>query len=117
MKRALFSVAAFSLSAFLISLLVFIADAVELKWAIAAGALGLVGVGLALNSFMLTLHTDRRMNEINATLSRIEDLQKEIQKEQKERANSSSPIVTSLQALSQYYMDFLTKQKSEAGQQ
>ncbi len=117
MKRALFSVAAFSLAAFLISLLVFIVDAVDLKWAIAAGALGLVGVGLVLNSFMLTLHTDRRMNEINATLSRIEDLQKEIQKEQKEQANSSSPIVTSLQALSQYYMDFLTKEKSEDGQQ
>ena len=113
MKLALFSVTGFSLAAFLVSLLVFIVDAVELKWAIAAGALGLVGVGLALNSFMLTLRTDGRMNKINATLSRIEDLQEEIQKEQKEQANSSSPIVTSLQALSQHYMDLLTKQKSE----
>jgi hypothetical protein len=43
----------------------------------------------------------------------MEDLLKEIQKEQKEQANSSSPIVTSLQALSQHYMDLLTKQKSE----
>lgn len=113
MKLALFSVTGFSLTAFLVSLLVFIVDAVELKWAIAAGALGLVGVGLALNSFMLTLRTDSRMNEINATLSRIVALQEEIQKEQKEQANSSSPIVTSLQALSQHYMDLLTKQKSK----
>jgi len=112
---AAFSLAAFALAAFIISLLVHIVDTIELKWAIAAGAVGLVGVGLALNSLLLALRTDSKMNEINATLSRIEDLQREIQeiqKEQKEQVDSRSAIVAPLQALSQYYMDYLTKQKS-----
>jgi len=74
MKRILFSITAFSLAALLISLLIFVVDATELKWAIAAGALGLVGVGLALNHLMLALRTDGKIKEINTTLSRIEDL-------------------------------------------
>jgi hypothetical protein len=110
---AIISVAAFVLAAFVVSLLVYIVDSIELKWAIASGALGLVGAGLALNSFILTLRTDNRMKEINTTLSRIEDLQREIQKEQKEQAKSSSPIVMSLQALSQYYIDYLAKQAKQ----
>ena len=113
MTHVLLGVAVFSLVAFLISLLVFVVNTVELKWAIAAGAIGVVGVGLALNSFMIALRADRGLNEINEALVRIEDLQKEIQKEQKEQADSRSPVVTSLQALSQHYLDYIAKQKSE----
>lgn len=117
MKRVLFSIAAFSLVAFLISLLIFIVDTVELKWATAAGALGAAGVGLAYYSCLLALRTDAMMNEIHLSLSQIKGLQEEIQKEQKEQSEqkSSGPaIVASLQAVSQYYMDYINKQKGEA---
>ena len=62
-----------SLAAFPISLLVFVADAVELKWAIAAGALGLVGIGLARNSLNPALHlsADRCMNCLSIPLRKV----------------------------------------------
>jgi len=53
------------------------------------------------------------MTKLDATLARIEGLQEEIRKEQKEQASSGPPIVASLQAMSQYYMDYISKQKGE----
>jgi flagellar biosynthesis component FlhA len=110
MKQVLVSVTAFIFAAFVMALLGYITESIELRCAILAGTLGLLGAGLALNSSLLALRLDNRMKEINTTLSQIEDLQKEIQKEQEEQTRSSSPIVMSLQALSQYYIDYLAKQ-------
>ena len=53
------------------------------------------------------------MAEMSATLDRIEGLQEEILKEQKEQASSGPPIVASLEAMSKYYMDYINKQKGE----
>ncbi len=53
------------------------------------------------------------MTEMDAALARIEGLQEEIRKEQNERASSGPPIIASLQAMSQYYMDYINKQKGE----
>ncbi len=84
-----------------------------IKWAAPAIAIGLASVGLGVNSIAIAYNVDRKIEALNRTLNNIERIQEEIQKEQKEQANSSSPLVTSLQALSQYYGDFLTKQKGE----
>ncbi|MFC2014967.1 hypothetical protein ACFLUP_03130 [Chloroflexota bacterium] len=119
MKRLLIGVTAFSSAAFLISLLIFTADTVGLKWAAAAGALGIAVAGLAFYSYLLASRTDTIMKEIQTSLSQIKELQEEIQKEQKEQGEKQSsgpPIVAGLQAVSQYYMDYFTKQKEDSGE-
>ena len=40
-----------------------------------AFALAVISVGLGASSLMITLHTDRRMTEMNETLARVEHLQ------------------------------------------
>ena len=84
-----------------------------IKWAASAFGIALIVVGLGVNSLIIALHTERRMTEMGATLTRIEGLQEEIRKEQNERTTSGSPIIASLQAASQYYMDYIKKQKGE----
>jgi len=84
-----------------------------IRWAAPAFGLGIIAVGLSLASYLIASHTDRKISKMEDAVTRIECLHEEIRKEQKEQANSSSPVVTSLQAISQYYMDFLTKQKGE----
>lgn len=116
MKQAMFIVAVFALAAIIMALLGYIIDSVELRWAILVGALGLLGAGLTLNSSLMASRLDSRMKDIDTTLARIEDLQKEIQKEQEEHTKSSSPMVMSLQALSQHYMDYLDKQARQANE-
>jgi len=90
---------------------------VEIGWAAFALIFVFVSLGLAGDSFLRAMRTEKRMSEMSATLTRIEDSLEEMQKDQKERASSGSPIVPTLQALSQYYIDFLAKQKSEDEQQ
>ena len=46
-------------------------------------------------------------------LNKIEGILEEMQSKQKEQANSGTPIVASLEAMSKYYIDYLAKQKSE----
>ena len=85
----------------------------EFKWAAPAIALGLLSIGLGVNSISMAYSADRKYTAINETLSNIMQIQEDIQKEQKEPTSSSSPLVVSLQALSQYYTDFLAQQKGE----
>ncbi|MFC1926881.1 hypothetical protein ACFLWV_03940 [Chloroflexota bacterium] len=69
----------------------------------------------AVNSFIQALRVDKSIKEIKETLSRIEVLQQEIQKtqlEQAEKGSSGSTLMPTLQALSQYYMDYLAKQET-----
>jgi len=84
-----------------------------IRWIAPAFGLALIAVGLGVTSLIIALHTEKRTTEIGAILTRIEGLAEEMRKEQNERASSGSPVVASLQALSQSYMDFLTKQKEE----
>ena len=77
-----------------------------------AFALAVISVGLGLNSLIITLHTDERMNKIDVKLTQIVDLQEEMQKEHKEQSNSRSPIIPTLQAFSQLYLDYLAKQQT-----
>jgi hypothetical protein len=88
-----------------------------IKWAAPAVALGFISVGLGVNSLVLVNHTDRKIETMNEALKSIKQLQEEIQKEQKEQSSSSSKIVPTLQAFSQLYLDYLSKQKSGEEQQ
>ena len=83
----------------------------SIRWVAPAFGLALIAVGLGVNSLIIVLRTEGRMTEMGATLARIEGLQEEIRKEQNEQASSGPPIVASLQAMSQYYMDYIAKQK------
>ena len=85
----------------------------SIRWVAPAFGLALIAVGLGVTGLIIALHTERRMTEMNTTLTRIESLQEEIRKEQNERANSGPPIVASLEAMSKYYMDYINKQRGE----
>ncbi len=88
-----------------------------IKWAAPAVALGLISVGLGVNSLVLVNHTDRKIETMNEALKSIKQLQEEMQKEQKEQSSSGSTIVPTLQAFSQLYLDYLAKQQSGEEQQ
>lgn len=78
-----------------------------------AYALGVLAVGLGANSLMISLNTAKRTNSIEATLTRIASLQEEIKKAQEEQPSSSKPILATLEGLSQYYLDYIAKQKEK----
>ena len=90
---------------------IFLLPSIELK--IAAG-----GVAFAIASITSTdlknVLDKQKIDQILDKLSGIEDLQKEIQleqKEQKEREDSRQPIIASIEAFTQLYMDYIAKQK------
>jgi len=115
--RPFISLFSFIILALFFGIVGWVTESTIIKWAAPAIGLALIAVGLGVNSLMIALHTYRRMTEMDATLARIEGLQEEIQKEQREQASSHSPVVKSLQALSQYYFDYIAKQKGEDEQQ
>ena len=84
-----------------------------IKWVAPAVALGLISIGLGLNSISMTRRVEKKIEVMNTTLINIQRTHEEIQREQKEQANSNSPVVASLEALSQYYIDYLAKEKGE----
>ncbi|MFC2073009.1 hypothetical protein ACFLUU_10025 [Chloroflexota bacterium] len=88
-------------------------ESLSIRWVAPAFGLALISVGLGVNSLIIALHTEKRATELGAVLDRIEGLAEEMRKEQNERASSGPPIIASLQAISQYYMDYIDKQKEE----
>ena len=53
------------------------------------------------------------IDQILDKLNKIEGMLEEIQSKQIEQANSGTPIVASLEAMTKYYMDYINKQKEE----
>ena len=91
-------------------------ESVPSKWALGAVALGIIGIGLGLNSLIIAIDTNRRMNELKLTIKSILETNEELKRnlnEQKEQKDSHSNIVPTLQAFSQLYIDYISKQKSE----
>ncbi|MFC1950041.1 phage holin family protein [Chloroflexota bacterium] len=82
------------------------------KWAAPAVALGLIAVGLGINSLALVNRIDRKLGAMSETIDNIEQIQEAMQKEQNEKAGSHSTIGPTLQAFSQLYMDYLAKKPS-----
>lgn len=110
--RPFTSLLSFIILALIVILLGLFTQSLELKWAAAIG-LALVAVGLGVNSLMISRNTDRKLNELNTNLTRIEALQAEMQKAHEEQSSSKTMIIPTLEAFSQLYLDYLTKQKSE----
>jgi NACalpha-BTF3-like transcription factor len=86
-------------------------------WFAPVVSLVLISIGLGFNSLVLVRHMDRKIEAITLTLKNIEQIQEAIQKKQKEQSSSPSAIVPTLQAFSQLYLDYLTKQQREEEQQ
>jgi len=106
-----------SLMSFIIAALIFVLIALvipssTIKWAAPAIALALISVGLGVNSMIIASQIDRKISRIDA---QIESLYEKIEEGQKE-SSSSSPIIPTIQAFSQLYLDYLAKQKSEEEQ-
>jgi len=109
--RPFISLLSFILIALIVFLMGVLIPSLELKWTAAIG-LALIAAGLGINGLMISMHTDKRINELNTTLARIENLQTEMQKEYQEKSSSGSMIIPTLEAFSQMYLDYLAKQKS-----
>ena len=112
-RRAFINLLSFTVLALILILYGLVAQSEMVKWALPAIGLGIISLGLGVNSLIIARDGDKRISEINAALTRIGDLQTEIRNEQKEQSSSGSTIVPTLQALSQYYFDYVAKQKRE----
>lgn len=88
-------------------------ESTSLRWIFPAFGLGLIATGLGLFSFMTALHTEKKVTELGEVLISIEDLATGMKEEITERSNPGPPIIASLQALTQSYMDSLNKKNEE----
>lgn len=86
-------------------------------WVAPVVALGLILTGLGLNSLVLVYRTNQKIDSIQETLARIEQMQEAIQKEQEKQSGSHTTIVPTLQAFTQLYMDSVANRGSEEEQQ
>jgi len=107
--RLIISMFAFSVGALILGIIGWTSGETMLT----AYALGVLAVGLGINSLMIALNTAKKTNTIEATLRHIERLQEEIKKAQEEQPGSSRPILATLEGLSQYYLDYLARQKEK----
>ena len=114
MKRSLYYYPlAVVIVAIILALFGWFAESTAVRWVALSFGLALIASGLGLYSFLISLHTERTMIEMSTALARIESLQEEIRKDQKEGTSSGTPIVASLEAMTQYYIDYINKQKGE----
>ncbi len=102
----------FVIAAILFGIVGWVTLSPAVKWAAPVVALGLIAVGLGVNSLVLVNRIDRKLGAMSETIDNIEQIQETMQKEQNEQAGPSSTIVPTLQAFSQLYMDYLAKQQS-----
>jgi sulfite exporter TauE/SafE len=89
----------------------------DVLWSVPVIVLGFILIGLGVNGLVLSYRTDSKIRAIYDTLKHIEELQEAIKSEQDKQASSHTPIVTTLQAFSQLYMDSLASRQSEEEQQ
>ncbi len=89
----------------------FTVTSIELK--IAVGSLSIVFASIAFSGIR-DMADKQKIDQILDKLSKIEDLQKEIQseqKEQKEQGSSRQPIIASIEAFTKFYMGYMAKRK------
>ncbi len=107
--RQFIPIFAFSLGALVLAIIGWTSGQAVLN----AYALGVLSLGLGINSLMISLHTTRRMKSVEATLTRIEGLQQEIKRGQEQQPSTSKPILATLEGLTQYYLDYMAQHKAK----
>ena len=89
----------------------------DIMWLAPIVSLGLILIGLGVNSLLLLRYTDKRIEAINVTLKNIEQIQETMRKEQEEQSRSTSTVAPTLQAFSQLYLDYFTRQQGGGGEE
>jgi hypothetical protein len=115
-KRLYYYPLAIIILAVLLAVIGWFSESSSIRWVAPAFGLALIAVGLCVYSLITTLHTERKMTVMGVALARIEGLQEEIlkeQKEQNEKKSSGSQIIPTLEVFTQFYLDYLNKQKGE----
>jgi uncharacterized integral membrane protein len=79
--------------------------------ALFAFALAVLSAGFGISAMLAALQAEKSVARIRETMERIEALQEEIKKTQEEHSTPSRPILATLESLTQYYMDYLARQK------
>ena len=88
-------------------------ESTTVRWIAPAFGLALIAIGLGVNSLIIVFHTEKRVDDMGAAIARIEGLAEEMRNEQKEQKNTGPPVVASIEAISKYYMDYISQQKGK----
>ena len=112
-KRFYYFPLAIVILAILIGLFGWFTESSSVRWVAPAFGLALIAVALGIYSLIIALHTEKRATELGAALAKIEGLAEEMREELSGKKNPSAQIIPTLEAFSQYYMDYLNKPKGE----
>ena len=88
----------------------------SIRWIAPAFGLVLIGVALGLSSLIIASNTEKRATELIAGLARIESLAEELREEISGKKNHGAQIIPTLEAISQYYTEYLNRPKGEEKQ-
>ena len=94
-----------TIAAFILGIVGWVTLPPDVAWIAPIVALVLILLGLGINILALINRADRNIDSIIETLKNMEQIQETIQKEQKEQSHFHSPIIPTLQAFSQLYLD------------
>jgi hypothetical protein len=114
MNKRLIILTGFSCLALVIALTGLFSPSESIKWAAPAYAIALVSLGLAVNSYIVNANTEKRISNIEASLTQIKTLQEEIKKgltEQTDKKDSSPQLIPILRAISNSMGFFNTETK------
>lgn len=87
------------------------------QWSAPIIASGIILLGTCINSLILLHRTERKIEAMTAALKHIEQLQESIKNEQEKQASAHTPVVATLQAFSQLYMDSFSGQQTSEEEQ
>jgi sulfite exporter TauE/SafE len=85
---------------------------VGFQWSAFIIAAIIILLGICINTLVLAHRTERKIEALTETLKNIGRLQESIKTEQEKQASSHTPVVATLQTLSQLYLESLSEQSS-----
>ena len=112
-KRLLYYPLIIVVTGILLGLLGWFSESSSIRWIAPAFGLAFIAVALGINSLIIASNTEKRATELGATLARIEGLADELRNELSESKSPRAQIIPTIEAFSQYFMDYLNKPKEE----
>ena len=97
----------------LLGLIGWFTESSSIRWVAPAFGLALLAVALGINSMIMAFNTEKRATELGVALARIEGLADELREEMSGKKNPSAQIIPTLEAFSNYYLDYLNQPKGE----